>query len=329
MYKQFFCNMQHSNTVCARASELRVGASGEVGILGEEAAQRLLSVFAEAATCCLSQLRTLALQHGSDKHDTLFEVGLNLVLKWDADIANEETSRMELVYPELSSLHTYVFLWLLDKFCSNEDLHQPSIPGVGEIYGAFMKRVAGHRDVRKGEIFLERSGELSRRSVYVDAFRCVYHDAMRRSIRWSTQQRNEQPISVPRRPREHHVVPEEAASQVGMQQPYVDNESQMRRTANENDSTLSKRSAFKCAMGKERASITPPAVQQSTQGAPDGIFPVTTPNNLVAESIDGKSELSEVVPRSNSQTSAQTKAVTIGGACFFHEPPADHNEPPI
>ena len=74
--------MQHCNSASSRTSEYRAAASGEVGVLGEEAAQRLLSIFAEAATCCLVQLKELALQHGIGKHDALFEVGLNLVLKW-------------------------------------------------------------------------------------------------------------------------------------------------------------------------------------------------------------------------------------------------------
>ena len=312
-----------------------------MGVLGEEAAQRLLSIFAEAATCCLVQLKELALQHGIGKHDALFEVGLNLVLKWDVDIATEETSRMELAYPEISSLHAYVFLWLLDILCSNKNLHTPAIPVIGEIYAAFMKRVADHRDVRKGVRFLE-THELVRRSVYVDAFRWVYHDVVQTAIRRRVQYSAEYPAHLVRSPRETHVLPQEAASQIGSLQRFDAHEESLSERAHsiacglQPDTT----SALKLAMTTEAAAVVGHAAghaaghpsAQWSQSHPNTVFSLPTLTMSAAVSEENNQvglELSEVAPHSASSASGGTKAVTLKGPCFFREPGCSQKAPPI
>lgn len=328
--------MQNCNSASVRSSEHRAAASGEVGLLGEEAAQRLLSIFGEAATCCLAQVRELALKHGVSKHDALFEVGLNLVLKWDLDIANEETSRMEIAYPEIASLHTYVFLWLLDRLCSNEDLRTPAIPVIGEIYAAFMKRIAGHRDVRKGQSFLE-SSELVRRSLYVDAFRCVYHDAVQKAIRRRGHYAEPLP-HLNRRPREAHVVPEEAASQVGSLQMFNTKADSLSEKAYSivSGAQPNATSAFKLAMRNEAETVkghsadTPPI--EVAQQHSKILYTVSAQAKALGDSEDDNqacSESSEVAPPSASHASGDTKAVTLQGACFFKESESNQKAPPI
>ena len=185
----------------------RAGASGEVGLLGEEAAQRLLSIFAEAAGACLVQMHVMSLAHGDAKYNTLYNVGLDLVQRWDYEVAQEEAVRMENAYPEVPSLHSFVFLWLLDRLCDDVEIKTLSVPPLSHVYASFMKRVASHADTRRGREFID-GFELCRRTVYVDAFRGAYHDFLHRRDAFP------QRAAVKTR-REPVVSPDEAASQIG------------------------------------------------------------------------------------------------------------------
>uniref|UniRef100_A0A6C0C363 Uncharacterized protein n=1 Tax=viral metagenome TaxID=1070528 RepID=A0A6C0C363_9ZZZZ len=328
--------MQHCNASSVKSLELRAAASGEVGLLGEEAAQRLLSIYGEAATCCFAQLKELSLQHGESKQDALFDVGLNLVCKWDIDIATEEASRLEIAYPEILSLHTYVFLWLMDRLCSNENLHAPVLPQLGEIYAAFMKRVAKHRDVRKGPCFLDWS-ELVRRSVYVDAFRCVYHDAVQKIIRRGELADVESFTRFSHHRRESHIVPDEAASQTGTveRQRFETNVDNYLDKSNSRVSSVHQNapSALKLAirnettMAEEKTPAPTPRPPYLAALHAESTYPNTQAESERNDQAD--SESSGVAPQSVSRTSRETKAVTLPGAYFFVDADRNQNAPPI
>lgn len=302
--------MFNCNSASVHSFEKRAAASGEVGVLGEEAAQRLLSIFGEAATCCLEQLSELSLQHAASKHNVLFAVGLDLVLKWDSDIASEETGRMELTYPEISALHTYVFLWLLEKLCSNDTLHNPGLPPLGEIYRLFMKRVASHRDVRQGQQFL-RSSELVKRSVYVDAFRWVYHDAVQKAIRSHVQQTATHQTKHARLSRDDLVRPDEAASQIGLQQPLTV------QALAQDEKTSEQKSALERAMLNEEERVQSQS-SRTPHFHPGDLFVMPAREKWREESeiSDMPEHHSESVPSPDAESEG-TKAVTLQGPCFF------------
>jgi hypothetical protein len=184
-------------------------ATGEVGLLGEEGAQRLLAIFAEAATACLAQISELSSAHGAGKFLQLWRVGLDLVARWDRDVVHEEAVRMQADFPETHFLHSFAYLWLLDRLVSDRDLEHLAVPPLAEVYSIFMTRVARHGDVVKGLSFLG-GPEAHRRCVFVDAFRGSYHDVLQASLR--ARSSLVRPIS---RPIDVSVKPHEAASQVG------------------------------------------------------------------------------------------------------------------
>jgi hypothetical protein len=187
----------------------RSAHSGEAGLLAEEPVQRLLAIFAEHATACIGQIHTMSLQHGEAKYAALFELGLNLVQKWDDDVVCEEATRIEATYPEMPALHSYAFLWLADKLCGDAELAQLAVPPVTVILARFMKRVVTHTDVKRGAAFLQ-APELARRLIFVDALRGAYHDALQRSGRALPT-----PVRLPRRAgADALVAPDEAASHV-------------------------------------------------------------------------------------------------------------------
>ena len=282
-----------------------------MGILAEEAAQRLLSILCEAATACLDQLSLLSQQHGSEKYDTLFGVGLDIVNKWDVDIAEEAVTRMEISYPEIGSLHTYICLWMLDKFCTNDMLEAVHIPRLAEVYAIFMKRVTSHRDVKHHPKQFLSSAELFRRSVYVEAFRGAYHDVVHRNIKQQLRYRDSSFESIQKIPREPPVSPAEAASQSGACEvplTRVERFSEVERSAN----SVGRLSAFQIAIQQERGE-TPRECQQAH------VFKLT--NNMNSElepdrNMGPVSDFSEIAP-SSADNSIHTKAVTLPGTYFF------------
>ena len=150
-------------------------AAGEVGLLDEEAAQRLVAIFSEAAHKCLQHIAELSEQHGSGKFDALFCVGLDLVKRWEADVLAEEVGRLEFAYPELQELHSYCCLWLVDHLLAGALVPATAWPVLTQCYASFMRRVAMHPEVRRGSTFLA-APQLQRRAIYVEAFRGAYHD---------------------------------------------------------------------------------------------------------------------------------------------------------
>ena len=284
----------------------RAAASGEVGLLGEEAAQRLLSVFSETGSGCLRQIHGLCAAHSESKRGALLNVGLDLVLKWDAEVVHEETVRLETAYPEVPTLHSYAYLWLLDRLCTDRDLGSLSVPPVNEAYAGFMKRLVSHADVRAGQRFLE-GPELHRRTVYVECFRGAYHDLLQRRGLWSART-----ASVPPAPynvcADPPVGPEEAASQVGAPPRKADDQ---RGAEVASASHVSSRGTSVLRSAMLSASPGGGATTGTVKGPPPAVFALPQP--LVE---DQSCRLSEVAPPSAAQT-LQTRAITVTGPCFF------------
>lgn len=157
----------------------RLHACGDVGLLGEEAVQRLLLIFSESANACLHQIKSMLTSH--NQKDELFAVGLDLVSKWDKELVQEEITRMELNYPELTQLHSFAFLWLVERLCPEDKLPHICTPEVSEIYSKFMQKVVQHYDVRKGVKFIDYP-DVYKRIIYSDSLRNTYHDIFRKVL---------------------------------------------------------------------------------------------------------------------------------------------------
>ena len=155
-------------------------ATGEVGLLADENAQRLCSIFGEAGYRCLADLRDLSAAHGQDRFPRLFRVGLDTVASWSAELLREETQRLEAQYPELPALFAFVYLSLVEL--SHEATEDLELPPLDEVYHGFMKRVAAAPDVAKGLGFFELP-HACRRATFVEALRNALHDALQRRRR--------------------------------------------------------------------------------------------------------------------------------------------------
>ena len=152
-------------------------ATGEVGLLADENAQRLCSIFGEAGYRCLVDLRDLSAAHGPERFDRLFRVGLDTVASWGTELLREETLRLETQYPELPALFAFVYLTLVEL--SHAAVEELEVPPVEEVYHAFMRRVASAPDVGRGRGFFELS-HACRRATFVEALRNALHDVLQR-----------------------------------------------------------------------------------------------------------------------------------------------------
>ena len=167
-----------------RSSEsFALAVTGDVGMLAEENAQRLVSIFSEHAMSCLASFRQVAESRGSDaaavqKNCTR---GLASVRQWSVDVLNEEVAAMEALYPETSSLHRFVTVAAISELASLEPVAGVVVPPLTETYHAFLKRLVSSPDLSRLVAFLE-SPMAHRRVVFLDAFRNAYHDMARRSI---------------------------------------------------------------------------------------------------------------------------------------------------
>jgi hypothetical protein len=297
----------------------RAAASGEVGLLAEEAAQRLLSVFSDAGFACLRQIHGLCATHPENKRAGLLQVGLDLVLKWDVEVVHEETVRLETSYPEVPTLHSYTYLWLLDRLCSDRDLASLSVPPVAEAYAGFMKRLVAHRDVRAGRSFAE-GPELFRRTVYVDCFRGAYHDLLQRRGLWSTRTASvPAKLACPAPCAELTVGPEEAASQVGAALATSRRVVVPRYDAEEDDAAATSQVSSRSGSALKSAMLSAnngPAIGEAKRPQPKATPPTVfaLPGDGVADARSAR--LSEVAPPSESK-SLETKAITVTGPCFF------------
>ena len=155
-------------------------ACGDVGILSDENAQRLCSIFSEAAWSCLSTLRSMSARHGPTRFRDLYLAGLSCVRNWNADVVREEVVRMQAQYPEADTVFQYVYILLIkevgDDACSATG---SAFPPIEEAYHVFLCRLCACPDVCGGETFFNLS-LLERRIVYIECFRNALHDVLRR-----------------------------------------------------------------------------------------------------------------------------------------------------
>lgn len=155
-------------------------ACGDVGILSDENAQRLCSIFSEAAWGCLSTLRSMSARHGPTRFRDLYLAGLSCVRNWNADVVREEVVRIQAQYPEADTVFQYVYILLIkevgDDACSATGA---AFPPIEEAYHVFLCRLCACPDVCAGEAFFNLS-LLERRIVFIESFRNALHDVLRR-----------------------------------------------------------------------------------------------------------------------------------------------------
>ena len=171
--------------------QLGAGSIGDVGVLNDEHAQRLVSIFGEAALQCLDQLRRMSEKKDAVSAPRLYAAGLATIPKWNADIMAEEVARLQATYPEAETLLHYCFACLAGELNAGA---VPTLPSISEGYRLFLCRVAGSPDVQApGFVALPH---VLRRGVFVDALRMSLHDLYRRA----------EPMHEP--PRLRRVAPE-------------------------------------------------------------------------------------------------------------------------
>jgi hypothetical protein len=155
-------------------------AAGEVGLLADENAQRLCSIFSESAWGCLSTLRDMSARHGVVRFQELYCAGLACVRNWNADVVREEVVRLQAQYPEATTVFQYVYVLLIkevgDDACSATG---PTFPSLEEAYHVYLCRLCACPDVAGGDRFFSLP-LLERRVVYIECFRNALHDVLRR-----------------------------------------------------------------------------------------------------------------------------------------------------
>ena len=156
--------------------------SGEAGLLADENAQRLLSIFMEAGMSCLAQLKSVvdAQLRARGKDEALFNKyytnGLTSISQWPTTMLRGEIADIEAHYPELQKLHQFVLLSVLSESpLAPSSMESLSIPPVADAYHGFLKRLVCEADVQRGGAFLDLP-LIYRKVVFVQAFRNAYHD---------------------------------------------------------------------------------------------------------------------------------------------------------
>jgi hypothetical protein len=155
---------------------------GEVGILADENAQRLCSIFSEAATNCLVTLKELSQKHGTSRFNNLYAAGLLVVPSWTSDVVREEVTRIEAQYPEARTIFLYVYILLVGEVGDDVTAAHADPPTMEEVYHAFLRRVCVSPDVMLGMPFFHEP-LAHRRVVFLDCFRNALHDILRRRTR--------------------------------------------------------------------------------------------------------------------------------------------------
>lgn len=154
--------------------------SGDVGLLADENAQRLCSIFSEAAWECLSTLKDMSRKHGatSGRYKDLFAAGLASVRTWNADVVREEVVRIQAQYPEAETVFRYVYVLLIKEVGDDAVAATgPLFPTMEEAYHLFLCRLCSAPDVC--ESFFSQP-LLQRRVVFMDCFRNALHDVLRK-----------------------------------------------------------------------------------------------------------------------------------------------------
>jgi hypothetical protein len=173
------------SSVPASTSSLVV--SGDVGLLADENAQRLVSIFMEAGMSCLQNLRDVVekelVSKGKDPSffQRLYAPGLASISQWSIDMLQGEVVDIEARYPETTSLHQFVYLSLLSEAAYSQKIPNVVVPSLPETYHAFLKRLVTAWDVQRGQCFFQMP-QSQRRVVFLEAFRNAYHDMARRCV---------------------------------------------------------------------------------------------------------------------------------------------------
>jgi len=155
-------------------------AAGEVGLLSDENAQRLCSIFSESAWSCLATLRDMSARHGAARFRELYTAGLSCVRNWNADVVREEVVRLQAQYPEADTVFQYVYVLLIKEVGDDAtSATGPSFPSIEEAYHVYLCRLCACPDVAGGDAFFSLP-LLERRIVYLDCFRNALHDVLRR-----------------------------------------------------------------------------------------------------------------------------------------------------
>ena len=162
-----------------------VTAVGEVGLFADEVAQRLCSVFGEAAHGCLDTLKKLSSGRGGpEKFLGLYQAGLATVPQWTVDIIQDEVARMEAKYSESQLLLHYVYVLLINLVDPTNVAAPSYIPSLVEVYHLFLKKVCANPDVQLGSRFLDQSFAC-KRAIFLECLRMALHDLVRQHYRFS------------------------------------------------------------------------------------------------------------------------------------------------
>jgi len=178
-----------------------LAVSGDVGVLAEENAQRLISIFMEAGMSCILHLRDVVEKELRSKGKDLttfhkfYKSGLASIGQWSSDMLQGEVSDIEAQYPETRKLHQFVFVSVLSEAVYSNGMANLMIPSVSETYHSFLKRLVGNSDVQRGVHFLEMP-LCHRRVVFLDAFRNAYHDMARKCASAQAESMASQAVST-------------------------------------------------------------------------------------------------------------------------------------
>jgi hypothetical protein len=162
-----------------------LAVSGDVGVLAEENAQRLVSIYMEAGMSCILHLRDVVEKELRSKGKDLttfpkfYKSGLASIGQWSSDMLQGEVSDIEAQYPETRKLHHFVFVSVLSEAVYSNGMTNLMIPSIAETYHAFLKRLVGNSDVQRGVQFFDMPPG-HRRVVFLEAFRNAYHDMARK-----------------------------------------------------------------------------------------------------------------------------------------------------
>ncbi len=189
--------MSSSQTIVRMMNQLKVGgpfASGEVGVLGEENAQRLCSAFSESVFECLISLSNLSRKQDSSGSSflQLYSAGLACVPQWTHDVLKEEVAGLETRYPEAELLYQYCYLSLLADLGENDrgegDLSViiSTMSPLSKFYHLFLNRVCASPDVTRGRFFFDQPHS-QRRVIFLECFRNALHDVVRQQRRLGPQ----------------------------------------------------------------------------------------------------------------------------------------------
>jgi hypothetical protein len=159
-------------------------AVGEVGLFADEVAQRLCSVFGEAALACLETLKELSTGRGDPtKFLGLYQAGLATVPNWTVDVVQDEVTRIEAKYSEARLLLHYVYVLLVNMLDPNSTSPPPYIPSLVEAYHLFLKKLCAQSDVRLCTRFFDQSFAC-KRAVFLECLRMALHDLVRQHYRF-------------------------------------------------------------------------------------------------------------------------------------------------